>query len=68
MGRWGGMRATVAEFAFDDYRKRGGEAVDLVFFDPHADLSAYLDGARSLIREHGCRISSAPSPRPPARR
>ncbi len=44
-----------AEFAFDDYRKRGGDAVELVFFDPHAELAAYLDGARSLIRDHGCR-------------
>jgi branched-chain amino acid transport system substrate-binding protein len=44
-----------AEFAFSDYRARGGTLVEPVFFDPHADLSAYLEGARSLIRDHGCR-------------
>lgn len=44
-----------AEFAFSDYRSRGGTRVEPVFFDPHADLDAYLEGARSLIRDHGCR-------------
>lgn len=44
-----------AEFAFSDYRAAGGNAIEPVFFDPHADLSAYLEGARQLIREHGCR-------------
>lgn len=44
-----------AEFAFRDYRSGGGRLVEPVFFDPHADLAAYLEGARSLIRDHGCR-------------
>jgi branched-chain amino acid transport system substrate-binding protein len=44
-----------AEFAFSDYRNGGGDKVELAFFDPHADLSAYVEGARSLIREKGCR-------------
>ncbi len=44
-----------AEFAFHDYRAAGGMAVEPVYFDPHADLSAYLEGARSLIRDSGCR-------------
>jgi branched-chain amino acid transport system substrate-binding protein len=44
-----------AEFAFSDYRNGGGDRVELAFFDPHADLSAYVEGARSLIRENGCR-------------
>jgi len=44
-----------AEFAFDDFRQKGGEGIEPVFFDPHADLAAYLEGARSLIRDHGCR-------------
>ncbi len=44
-----------AEFAFHEYRARGGSALQPVYFDPHADLAAYLDGARSLIRDHGCR-------------
>ena len=44
-----------AEFAFRDYRSRGGDRIEPVFFDPHADLSAYLEGARTLIRDHGCR-------------
>jgi branched-chain amino acid transport system substrate-binding protein len=44
-----------AEFAFSDYQQAGGTRVEPVFFDPHADLSAYLEGARSLLREAGCR-------------
>jgi len=44
-----------AEFAFHDYCARGGSEIEPVFFDPRADLSAYLEGARSLIRDHGCR-------------
>lgn len=44
-----------AEFAFHDYRARGGLQIEPVFFDPRADLAAYLEGARSLIRDHGCR-------------
>ncbi|MGF0538648.1 transporter substrate-binding protein [Agrobacterium sp. ES01] len=44
-----------AEFAFHEYAKAGGTGVEPVFFDPHADLSAYLDGARRMIRENGCR-------------
>lgn len=44
-----------AEFAFHDYQARGGTAVEPVYVDPHGDLSAYLEGARSLIRDSGCR-------------
>jgi branched-chain amino acid transport system substrate-binding protein len=44
-----------AEFAFSEYRAKGGSAVAPVFFDPHADLSAYLEGARSLLRDANCR-------------
>ncbi|MFC6446718.1 transporter substrate-binding protein [Shinella zoogloeoides] len=44
-----------AEFAFHEYRARGGARVEPVFFDPRADLAAYLEGARGLIRDHGCR-------------
>ncbi|MFB2551309.1 transporter substrate-binding protein [Ensifer soli] len=44
-----------AEFAFHDYRAAGGATIEPVFFDPHADLAAYLDGARALLRDHGCR-------------
>jgi branched-chain amino acid transport system substrate-binding protein len=44
-----------AEFAFHEYRARGGVRVEPVFFDPRADLAAYLEGARGLIRDHGCR-------------
>lgn len=43
------------EFAFHEYRKAGGRRVEPVFFDPHADLAAYLEGARQLIRDDGCR-------------
>jgi branched-chain amino acid transport system substrate-binding protein len=44
-----------AEFAFSDYRSNGGRKIELAFFDPHAQLAAYVEGARDLIREHGCR-------------
>lgn len=30
-------------------------AIETVFIDPHGDISAYVDGARTLLREHGCR-------------
>lgn len=43
-----------AEFAFHDYRQRGGERIEPAYFDPRADLAAYLEGARSLIRDEGC--------------
>jgi len=44
-----------AEFAFSEYRQKGGFQVEPVFFDPHADLNAYLEGARSLLRDANCR-------------
>lgn len=44
-----------AEFAFSEYRQSGGKTVEPVFFDPHADLSAYLEGARALLRDANCR-------------
>ncbi|OCJ06853.1 amidase [Rhizobium sp. AC27/96] len=44
-----------AEFALHDYHQNGGGKAELVFFDPHADLAAYLEGARSLMRDSGCR-------------
>ena len=50
-----GKHGIVAEFAFHEYRARGGVRVEPVFFDPRADLAAYLEGARGLIRDHGCR-------------
>jgi hypothetical protein len=43
-----------AEFALAEFAAESGQAVEPVFFDPHADLSAYLDGARQLLRA-GCR-------------
>ena len=30
-------------------------AIETAFIDPHGDVSAYIDGARVLLREHGCR-------------
>lgn len=42
-------------FAFEEYKKAGGTRVAPVFFNPHASLPAYLEGARSLIRDSGCR-------------
>ncbi|WP_159952482.1 transporter substrate-binding protein [Rhizobium sp. 18065] len=44
-----------ADFAYHDYRAAGGTRVELAFFDPHADLAAYVEGARHLIRDEGCR-------------
>lgn len=46
-----------AEFAFHDYRQRGGNRIEPAYFDPRADLAAYLEGARSLIRDEGDRKS-----------
>ncbi|MCA2406928.1 transporter substrate-binding protein (plasmid) [Rhizobium leguminosarum bv. viciae 248] len=43
-----------ADFAMAEYACVEGLAIEPVFFDPHADLAAYLDGARHLLRA-GCR-------------
>ena len=43
-----------AEFAIAEYAGKSGCAIEPVFFDPHADLGAYLEGARELLRA-GCR-------------
>ncbi len=43
-----------AEFALAEFAADGITAVEPVFFDPHADLAAYLEGARQLLRA-GCR-------------
>lgn len=32
-----------------------GMAIEPVFIDPHADIAAYLDGARHMLRDAGCR-------------
>lgn len=43
-----------AEFALAEFAEASGRTIEPVFFDPHADLSAYLEGARHLLRS-GCR-------------
>ncbi|MGO6728397.1 transporter substrate-binding protein [Rhizobium ruizarguesonis] len=43
-----------ADFAMAEYAGVEGLAIEPVFFDPHADLAAYLDGASHLLRA-GCR-------------
>ncbi|MBY3136411.1 transporter substrate-binding protein [Rhizobium laguerreae] len=43
-----------ADFAMAEYAGVEGLAIEPAFFDPHADLAAYLDGARHLLRA-GCR-------------
>jgi len=43
-----------AEFAIEEFAKRSDLVIEPVFFDPHASLEAYLEGARQLLRE-GCR-------------
>lgn len=44
-----------AELAIEDVRATHGDAIEPVFIDPHADIAAYLEGARSMLRDHGCR-------------
>ncbi len=43
-----------AEFALAEFAAEGAAVMEPVFFDPHADLAAYLEGARQLLRA-GCR-------------
>jgi branched-chain amino acid transport system substrate-binding protein len=43
-----------AEFALGEIAAASGQSIEPVFFDPHADLPAYLEGARHLLRS-GCR-------------
>jgi ABC-type branched-subunit amino acid transport system substrate-binding protein len=43
-----------AMLAIEDCAERSGRAIEPLFYDPHASLGAYLDGARHLLRE-GCR-------------
>jgi branched-chain amino acid transport system substrate-binding protein len=43
-----------AEFALREFAGSAGLAIEPVFFDPHADIAAYLEGARQLLRS-GCR-------------
>lgn len=44
-----------AEFAIQELSANGPHTIMPVFVDPHADISAYLDGARDLLRNSGCR-------------
>jgi branched-chain amino acid transport system substrate-binding protein len=44
-----------AELAIEDVRATHGTVIEPVFIDPHADIAAYLEGARSMLRDHGCR-------------
>jgi branched-chain amino acid transport system substrate-binding protein len=46
---WDGAAAAIAGL-----RDRDGIAIEATFIDPHADLGAYLEGARQLLRS-GCR-------------
>ena len=50
--RDGAMLAIEARI--EDCARRTGRAIEPIFYDPHASLGAYLDGARHLLRE-GCR-------------
>jgi branched-chain amino acid transport system substrate-binding protein len=43
-----------AEFAIAEFAADHDLALEPVFYDPHADLAAYLEGARHLLRA-GCR-------------
>ncbi|WFR99139.1 transporter substrate-binding protein [Rhizobium tumorigenes] len=44
-----------AECAIEEFAATGGLRLEPVFADPRADLSAYLDGARHMLRNEGCR-------------
>jgi ABC-type branched-subunit amino acid transport system substrate-binding protein len=44
-----------AEFAIREFAATGRCPIEPVFVDPHADLAAYLDGARQMLRSEGCR-------------
>jgi len=44
-----------AALAVEEISAAHGNAIEPVFIDPHADISAYLEGARSMLRDHGCR-------------
>lgn len=43
-----------AELAIDEVR-RAGRLIEPVFIDPHANIAAYLEAARHMLREAGCR-------------
>ncbi len=43
-----------AMLAIEDNVKRTGLVIEPVFYDPHASLQAYLDGAQQILRS-GCR-------------
>ena len=44
-----------AEFAMDEIRAAYPGAIEPVFIDPQGHIPDYLEGARSMLREHGCR-------------
>ncbi|MDL2401788.1 transporter substrate-binding protein [Rhizobium mayense] len=44
-----------AEFAIEEFAAGGGLAIEPTFVDPHADMAAYLEGAKHILRNAGCR-------------
>jgi len=44
-----------AEFAFQEFAATGRHRIEPIFADPHANLPAYLDSARHMLRSAGCR-------------
>jgi branched-chain amino acid transport system substrate-binding protein len=44
-----------AEFAIREFAGGDRRRVEPVFIDPHADIPAYLEGARHMLRNAGCR-------------
>jgi ABC-type branched-subunit amino acid transport system substrate-binding protein len=44
-----------AVLAIAELQARYDIEIETVFIDPHGDVSAYVEGARALLREHGCR-------------
>ncbi len=43
-----------AQFAIEEFAA-AGRHIEPVFIDPHADLAAYLEAARHMLRNAGCR-------------
>lgn len=44
-----------AELAIEEIAASHPGRIEPVFIDPEANIDRYLEGARSLLRDHGCR-------------
>ena len=44
-----------AEFAIEELSAAHGDLIQPIFIDPHGNIPEYLEGARSMLRDSGCR-------------